>query len=69
MSKADMVNNPPHYTGGEVECIDAIRSALTPEEFRGYAKGNVMKYVFREGLKGGDEDLEKARWYLNALLG
>lgn len=69
MSKADMVNNPPHYTGGEVECIDAIRSALTPEEFRGYVKGNVMKYVFRERLKGGDEDLEKARWYLNALLG
>lgn len=66
---ADMVDNPPHYTSGTVECIDAIRSALTPEEFRGYCKGNVIKYAFRERMKGGDEDLRKARWYLDALLG
>ena len=66
---SDMVNNPPHYTGGTVECIDAIESALTPDEFRGYCKGNVIKYVFRERMKGGDEDLAKARWYLDALIG
>lgn len=65
----DMVNNPPHYTRGAVECIDAIRAALTPDEFRGYVKGNVLKYTFREQLKGGDVDLKKARWYLDALLG
>ena len=65
----DMVNRPLHYTSGTVECIDAIESALTPEEFRGYCKGNVIKYVFRERMKGGDQDLKKARWYLDALLG
>lgn len=43
----DMVNKPPHYTTGNVECIDAIRAALTAEEFRGYCKGNVIKYTFR----------------------
>lgn len=61
----DMVNNPPHYNAGSVECIEAIRSALTEEEFRGYCKGNALKYVWREKHKGQDESLEKAIWYLN----
>ena len=65
---SDNINHPSHYTNGEVECIDAIKSALTPEEFRGYCKGNVIKYSFREKYKGGDEDLQKARWYINKLL-
>ena len=62
----DMVNHPPHYaeTDNGVECIDAIRAALTPEEFRGFCKGNAIKYSWREKLKGGDEDLKKAAWYL-----
>lgn len=60
----DPVNNPAHYKQGEVECIDAIKSALTPEEFRGYCKGNALKYIWREKHKGGDESLRKAVWYL-----
>lgn len=65
---ADNVNHPAHYTNGEIECIDAIKAALTPEEFRGYVKGLTIKYVWREQLKGHDEDLAKARWYLSELL-
>jgi Protein of unknwon function (DUF3310) len=65
--KADTVNHPSHYTAGGIETIDAIRAALTPEEFRGFCKGNVLKYVWRERLKGGDESLQKAQWYLNRL--
>ena len=61
----DPVHNPEHYNQGEVECIDAIRSALTEAEFRGYCKGNVIKYVWREMHKGQDESLQKAQWYLN----
>lgn len=67
-SALDMVNQPPHYTAGGVECIDAIRAALTPEEFRGFCKGNAIKYVWREKLKGGNEDLKKAGWYLNKVV-
>jgi hypothetical protein len=59
-----MVNHPPHYTQGGIECIDAIQAALTPEEFRGYCKGNALKYTWRERSKGQDESLEKAIWYL-----
>jgi hypothetical protein len=67
ISEPDMVNSPPHYQGDGIECIDAIRAALTPEEFRGYCKGNGLKYVWREKHKGGDQDLAKAAWYLNRL--
>lgn len=64
---SDNVNQPAHYTGGSIECIDAIRAALTPEEFRGFCKGNVIKYTWRERIKGGDESLKKAEWYLKRL--
>lgn len=63
---ADMVSSPPHYRQGDIECIDAIEAALTPEEFRGYCKGNVLKYVWRERYKGEDS-LLKAAYYLAKL--
>lgn len=68
IAQADMVNYPPHYRQGEIECIEAIKAALTPEEFRGYCKGANLKYTWREARKGGAEDLQKARWYLDKLL-
>lgn len=64
---SDPVNNPAHYQSATgLECIDAIRAALTPEEFRGYCKAAALKYIWREQLKGGDESLAKACWYLSA---
>lgn len=62
-SEPDPVTKPAHYASGAIECIDAIRSALTPEEFRGYCKGNMLKYAWRERGKNGDEDLRKAAVY------
>jgi len=62
------IQNPAHYTAGGIECIDAIEAALTPEEYRGFIKGNVIKYNWRERHKGGNESLGKAVWYLNRLL-
>ena len=64
----DAVNHPSHYTDGGIECIEAIESALTSEEYRGYLKGNIQKYVWRERHKGGTESLKKARWYLDRLI-
>ena len=64
----DTVNHPSHYTDGGIECIEAIEAALTNEEFRGYCKGNCIKYNWRERLKGGTESLKKAQWYLNRLI-
>lgn len=66
---ADTVYSPPHYNQGDIECIDAIQAAMTPEEFRGHCKSNAMKYIWRERQKGGDESIRKAIWYLERLLG
>ena len=65
---ADMVNHPPHYNKHGIECFDAIRAALDDDEFRGYIKGNLIKYTWRERYKNGDEDLLKGSWYLNKYL-
>ncbi len=64
----DLVNHPSHYTDGSIETIEAIEAALTTEEFRGYCKGNILKYVWRERHKGGTESLKKSRWYLDRLI-
>ncbi|HUH31583.1 MAG TPA: DUF3310 domain-containing protein [Rhodanobacter sp.] len=67
---ADPVNHPAHYTGGDVECIDAIRAALTEGEFIGFLKGQVLKYVWRNGKKGDPvEDAAKGLWYQRRLHG
>ena len=60
--------NPSHYAGGGIECIEAIESALTIEEYRGFCKGNCIKYIWRERHKGGTESLKKAQWYLDRLI-
>ena len=64
---SEAVNHPAHYNSGGIECIDGIKAALSPEEFKGFLKGNVMKYLWRANHKNGDEDIEKARWYLEYL--
>lgn len=68
MSKNPNVN-PAHYKAGGMEVIDILRAKLTPYEFAGYLKGNVIKYTLRANLKGGKEDLEKAAWYASMMSG
>jgi hypothetical protein len=66
--KTDMVNHPPHYTQGGIETIEYIRAKLSPEEYVGYLRGNIMKYTSRIGLKGeSSEDAGKIEWYSKEL--
>ena len=65
---SDLVNSPAHYASGAIECIDAIEASMTPEEFQGYCKGNLIKYSWRYRDKGGIQDLGKAKWYLDRLI-
>ena len=66
--KEDLVNNPPHYNKGAIECIDAIEAMLTHEEYVGYLRGNSLKYRWRFRYKNGVQDLEKAKWYEQRLM-
>ena len=65
----DPVNRPAGYNQGKIECVDGCRSSLTAEEFRGSCKAQAMQYIWRERLKGGDEDLRKAIWWLRMAVG
>lgn len=64
----DMVNNPKHYKlkGLDVESVDVIKATLSDDEYRGWCKGNAMKYLFRAGKKDDEEqDLAKCDVYVN----
>lgn len=62
----EAVNHPKHYKldGLGIEAIDVIKSVLGAEKFRGYCRGNVLKYLIRAENKNGVEDLKKAKKYL-----
>lgn len=62
--------NPAHYQRGEIECIDALRACMTPEEFRGYCRGSALAYLWRLGAKDAvEQEARKAAWYLAWLAG
>lgn len=67
----DEAINPAHYKSGDIECIDAIKESMSNIAYKGYLKGNCMKYLWRYETKHLDnpqQDLEKAQWYLDKLL-
>ncbi len=64
---SDSVHSPAHYNQGDIEAIDAIEAQLTPEEFQGYLKGNIAKYMWRSKHKNGMEDIYKASWHMARL--
>jgi hypothetical protein len=73
--KADCTNeykkdniNPDHYKSKSKETIERLQDNLTQGEFKGYLKGNILKYLDRYEHKNGVEDLNKAQWYLNKLI-
>ena len=59
----EKVNHPKHYNAhpSGIECITIAR-------WFNFNLGNVIKYIWRTGLKPDEEyldDLKKARFYLN----
>jgi hypothetical protein len=65
----DYVNHPAHYTSGNVECVDAMESMGTPEEFRYHCRMDAIKYLWRCTLKGNErQDYEKCVWYLKRAI-
>lgn len=54
---------PNHYGLTEIEAIDVIEDWGLD-----FCLGNVVKYLARYRHKGGMEDLQKARWYLERAI-
>jgi hypothetical protein len=55
--------SPQHYQQGNIQVLDFIND----QKFS-YLEGNIVKYICRYKTKNGLEDLEKAQYYLNALI-
>ena len=56
-----------HYRAKTIQPWTAMESWMTPEQFEGYLRGNVIKYIARYKDKNGIEDVYKARHYLERL--
>lgn len=55
-----------HYKDMGVQPWSVMEAVLTPEEFVGFLRGNVIKYAMRQGKKDSD-DANKARHYMLKL--
>ncbi|MGP4950716.1 DUF3310 domain-containing protein [Psychrobacter sp. T6-1] len=58
-----------HYQQYEIEPIMAMRDWLNEDEFRGFLRSSALYYQIRYRDKNGIEDLKKAQWFLNELVG
>lgn len=67
-------NYDEHYNTSNHQSIEVIQANMTPEEFIGHLKGNIIKYVLRMGRK---DDVKKeaakirryAQWLEQAVNG
>lgn len=66
----DKVSHPSHYQGRKgIDVIEFLYQQLTFEEFKGFMKGNMIKYPVRAGRKDNElADIKKARDYADRLI-
>lgn len=63
----ETVNHPAHYQGKH-ECIDEMIALFGVEAVKHFCMCNVYKYRYRAANKNGQEDLDKADWYMDKLM-
>jgi hypothetical protein len=68
INEPENVKELPHYMTQKIQPIRFMQASLSPEAFKGFLKGNVVKYIMREGYKNGIEDIRKAQVYTNWLV-
>lgn len=64
----DNVNHPSHYETGKFECIDVMVETQGVEAVKDFCLCNAFKYIYRHNGKNGDEDIKKAKWYIDKYL-
>ena len=73
ITPVNLVDRPPHYNHGTIECIDYLEDTLG-DGFTSYLEGSIKKYLHRFRYKNADDpelqvqDLQKAQWYLTRLI-
>ena len=68
--KPEAVNHPLHYGGDTTyECIKVLKAWMSADEYRGFLRGNAIKYLCRTGKKDETvQELKKSAWYINKLI-
>lgn len=67
----DAVHSPEHYQRGGLECKQvqkAMLEGMLVPAYVAHCWGTVLKYIWRWPAKGGVQDLEKAREYLDEMI-
>ena len=64
----DNINSPSHYNAGEYECIDVMMETQGIEAVKNFCICNAFKYLFRHNAKNEDEDIRKAKWYIDKYI-
>ncbi len=64
----DVVNHPSHYETGKFECIEVMEEIYGREDVKAFCRCNAFKYLYRCKHKNGNQDIDKARWYINKYL-
>lgn len=70
IEKPEAVNHPLHYGGDTTyECIKVLKAWMSADEYRGFLRGNAIKYLCRTGKKDETvQELKKSAWYINKLI-
>lgn len=64
-AKVDNVNHPSHYADHcSLECFNVMKIVLGSAGAFQFCLGNAFKYLWRHKFKNGEEDVNKAGWYL-----
>ena len=68
MNKVKNINSKHYELWQGVEAIDIIKQTLSPVEYRGFLKGNILKYQLRLGKKDDmNKEVIKIKDYRNEL--
>jgi hypothetical protein len=65
-----VTEHPQRYGGDTVyECIKVLSSWLSEEQYKGFLRGTIIKYLCRLGNKDNNvQELNKAKFYLDKLI-
>jgi len=62
------MDSPEHYKNQKIQPIQYLKDSMDRQQFAGFLKGNIIKYISRCDKKNGLDDLKKAKVYLDWLV-
>lgn len=65
-----VISHPERYGGDTTyECIKVLEAWMPTEQYKGFLRGNAIKYLCRVGKKDETvQELKKSKWYLEKLI-